>query len=209
MDLLKKCESTNEKIISKIMMTLGTEYMRDENSTARIRYTISFLLVELEKFILLLCVFYIFHQLKFFLIAFFTLMSLRVFMGGLHRETVFGCVTHTILMFAIILLSASYIKINVMGEYIVFVVGVFLIWITTPLHSEKRIKYNSSQKMTFKIKALSVMVALALLIRDVSLDNKKVMMSTILVQFLEVGLLYFINKRKEVKTNENIKRKIK
>lgn len=209
MSLLKKCENTNEKVISKILDALKTEHLRDENSTERIRYTISFLLIETEKFLLLFLFFGVFHQLKGFLIAFFTLMSLRVFMGGLHRETILGCVTHTILMFTIILLFASYINVNVIGEYIIFLLAIVLIWITTPLHSEKRITYTSLQKKTFKTKALTVLVILALLIRNVSITVRSIMLCTILVQLLEVGLVYLINTRKRGEENESIKRKTK
>ena len=194
MNLIKKCECTNEKITSKILHILNTTHSRDETSIARITYTISFLLTELEKFLFLIMLFALFHKLTEFFIMFFTLIPFRVFMGGLHRKTIFGCVSHTILMFSAILLAASYINVNIIGETILFTLAIILIWLTTPIYSEKRIKYSLLQKKNFKLKALTVLVIFSQLLRRVSAYVRNIMMCTIILQLLEVGLVYLIKK---------------
>ena len=104
---------------------------------------------ETEKLILLFLIFVLMNHGKEFMVAFLTLVSLRCFTGGTHRESMLGCFLQSVCIFEVIIVS-SHLFWNEYEWWILTVIELILIVIFVPIQSPKRMNYNFKQKKKLK-----------------------------------------------------------
>lgn len=150
-------QAVNDRIARRVMALLETEKRQDENTAAKVRYALLVFLDEGEKFVLLSLLFGFFYDLGRFYLAFLALGSLRIFMGGSHRQTKLGCLLSSLVSFTWILgLSEFYtVPVQAMGGLAVLLVLEIIYW--APLASPQQLHYGSSQKNKLKKRALMAM----------------------------------------------------
>ena len=117
-------------------------------------YGLLSILSEGEKILLLLLIFSFMHLSIAFIGSFLILISIRIFAGGSHRNTMTGCFLQSlVIMGGIIFLSN---QINAM-PWILCVVAVGLgavIMKKAPIVSKKRGSYSEKRKIVFRKRAL-------------------------------------------------------
>lgn len=184
----------NEKITVRLLYVLSTEEICDEKKAQKVKYALQVILNESEKFILLLFLFFATHHLEQFLVAFFSLCSLRIYIGGMHCKTVFGCFSFSFFSFGFILLMAHTVCMVLVARYIVYLSILFWIWYSAPISSPERPIYTKEQCLIFKGKALTVLVMLCLIGQAVSNQVENLILWAIAYQSLEAGFVT-INKK--------------
>jgi accessory gene regulator B len=193
----------NNKLLEHCLQLLDTRKSRNSVLIEKVTYALMIMITEIEKTVLTVFVFCIMGWEQEFATAFVTLVSLRIFMGGFHCKTTLGCLLMTIITFAIILTCARYIILPYVVCEVVWFIVLGLIWKTTPIQSEKRVRYNNSQCLKFKLKALTVVLVLSRVLTVLSEENRNIVLFVLLYQCAEVGIVGFIQKyaRKEEKTH--------
>ena len=192
MDFFSLWDRGNQIIISSIMAKLNVD-KNDERKCALIQYSLSCLLNEMQKVIILAVFFIIRGSCMDFFVAFVTITSLRVFLGGSHRKTILGCWIQSFLTFEEIIILSSILSVDIYFQCIIVSLGLLLIWKKLPLISEKRMNYGEMQRMKFKMKALSAIVIWLLVIDFVPGDIRNIILWAMCIQFLE-NLIVVIQK---------------
>lgn len=198
-------DEVNKKLTEKVLNWLTLE----SNSEQRIRigYSIQVLLTEMEKLLFVLLFFVGFRLFweAFFILA--TIMSLRPFVGGMHRKTTLGCILQTFLTIStIIFLSKNFWLYGEMHFFIIFA-GIVVIWRIAPLPSENRIPYTEIQKKNFQLKAMTALVLLVLLGECIHTSVANLLYWSVALQLLEVILESYMTRRREEGPDGNFKRK--
>ena len=191
-----KWEKINEKFVVWILRILQTKNY-GKNTEQKVRYSLLVLLSEFEKFFCLILLFGLLHRLLEFFILFFTILSLRMFMGGSHRKTMLGCFVWSFLMFMVAMTISEYITMNEIVKYLIHSSLLIEIWASTPISSANRIKYNKVQIVQIKARALTVMLILTWVEGLLPDTYNNLMISGMLVQMLEVAVVYIYQREKE------------
>lgn len=193
-------EQINKKLVNFILYILQVEEHGDRRE--RIIYSILVLLTETEKIFFNLFLFALFGQVKSGVCSILVILSLRIFMGGIHRKTTIGCILQTFLTISFIIICSKRIYFSSIAMYGMFLIYVLLIWCSTPLPSEKRICYSEKQRLTFKLKALTVLVLLIVFVQIVGKCVKNLILWTMAIQLFEVCIVFLGLKRKEGRVHE-------
>lgn len=166
-------DKVNDKLVDKVMKLIRTREVKDEKGVLIVKYALGSIISECEKFIMMLIIFLLCGKCLEFLVVFMALVTLRVFIGGGHRETFLGCFLQSFSIFVVILLLMSYIKIPVMVVLVEYVILFLWIWKVSPIVSPKRPNYSMEQRREFKIKGiivLTIQVVLSMLLQGVILE---------------------------------------
>lgn len=190
-----------DKLVNKILDILGTKKY-GKLMVAKVTYALQVLIGEMEKLILLSIFFGLMGNLNDFIIAFSTLALLRPFTGGMHRTTMLGCFLHTICAFcAIIFLGKNIVISNEVFTFVTLLLMCLIIRFV-PIQSANRIRYNSKQRLRFKVKSLIAVGMIVVVCLYVPLRYCNVMMFVVIVHTSELAFLCLQLYRKEKKSNE-------
>lgn len=190
-------EGLNDKIVDKLLYILETEKHGNENQTAKVKYVLTYIINAAEKMISLLVLFGAIHRLKEFIISSISLVSLRIFMGGMHRKTALGCFLHTFSVFLLLVLAGRVLPIWYPIVWIVFAITAVLIWRFTPLPSENLVSYSKCQCKCFQWKAWSVLVLLAVVVKRMPERDGNYVVWAVIFQSVEVLVVILKNWREE------------
>lgn len=150
------------------------------------RYTICALYSELTKIVILLLFFGIIGKLYEFLFAFFVLMLIRPYSGGIHFNSFMGCLLFTLIFFILITaILPSYSYINNPSIYMaLFPISSLIIYLYSPMPSKHRPITNKKIKKKFKCLAtlFSVAIYIILLLININPTFKAIGLWTIILQ---------------------------
>lgn len=193
-------EQINAKLVKVILDLLYVEKSGDRRE--RIYYSVMVLLTETEKILLNLFLFMCFGQMLSAVCVILVILSLRIFMGGMHRKTTIGCILQTFLTISFIIICSKKVYFTSVAMYGLYLVTVILIWCSTPLPSEKRICYSDNQKVVFKLKAMTVLVCLIVFAQMLGQAVKNLILWAMLIQLLEVYICFICSRKKGGKAHE-------
>lgn len=199
--MTKFWEKHIDKVVGKILDILDTKKY-GELMVAKVTYVLQVLIGETEKIISTCIFFSIMGKLIDFILAFVTLALLRSFTGGMHRTTMLGCFLHTICAFSAIIFLGQNIVISNEVFVIVILLLLYLIIRFVPIQSANRIRYNSKQRLCFKVKSFIAVGMIVLICLYMPLCYCNVMMFAIIVHTSELTFLCLQLYRKEKKNNE-------
>lgn len=192
-------DKVNQCLVSTLIHALEVDENKNSRRYALIQYALSCIINEAEKIAILILVFGLQGQLIRFLIAFFTIASLRIFMGGSHRETILGCFLQSLLTFEAIVLMTNNIVINEAWNYVIYICNLIWIWKNAPIVSSKRASYNELQCMRFKTMAITVLLLLVMLVEIMPDSLANVVLWTMLFQWLESSVVVLQRRKEEQK----------
>lgn len=201
MKILHVLDDINHRMIMTIIRILDVEKTRTETQQELIVYSLSCIINEMEKFVFLTIIFAIQGRLAKFWIAFLGLVSLRIFIGGMHRETTLGCILQSLLSFEAILILNERFSLCAWMQYCVWLVLLTLIWKQAPIVSPKRACYPELKRMRFKAIAITVLLVDFMIVNVVSNTYTNCLSWTIAFQMIESSIVALKN-RKEDKQNE-------
>lgn len=168
----------------------------NESSVKRekVTYFISYSMSEFSKFILWLALCYAIKKTDVFLIIYFCVASLRMFTGGTHKKTMLGC-----FMYSTFVLGCIYVigQVQIIKDFstILYIITLIIIWKCTPIVSKNRIPYSAITKVTFKAKALTVLILLQIIMQTINKNYKTYIIATIIMQDLDIILQVILQKK--------------
>jgi len=196
MECLKIIDCMNTRIIRTMQRILKLDQESDQG--IRVGYSMEVILTEIEKLTCTLVVFACIGFIKEAFISLSVIMSIRFFMGGIHRKTIMGCILHTFLTeFTIIILSKNFSILNHVVIVLLFLLGIVEIWKTTPIKSEKSITYTEKQQLKFKLKAMTALLVLAIVVPFVDKVTANLIYWSVGMQLFEVIYVVASARRKE------------
>ena len=177
----------NDFFILKIITYLGT-YKKSEETQQKIKYILSVILGEIEKFILLLMIFILCGRGMEYLVVMTTIGSIRSFLGGGHRKTTEGCIAFSFTIIAIVLTISNYC--NMIGRLKegVYLIIIILLIKRAPVITNGGINYTYKKRIEFKFKGMTVLMILSRIIDNVPKEWGDLMVASLLVQGIEVGI---------------------
>ena len=151
-------DEINHYMILAIIQMLDVQKTRTEEQQELIKYSLSCIVNEFEKIIFLVIFFTAQNRMTKFLIVFLGVVSLRIFIGGIHRKTTLGCIIQSLLSFETILILDEKFRLTMWMNYCTWIFLLILIWKQAPIVSQQRIHYNELQRMRFKAIAITVLM---------------------------------------------------
>ena len=108
-----------------------------------------------------------------------------------------GCILHTCLTeFTIIILSKNISILNHAVGVLLFLLGIAEIWKTTPIKSEKSITYTEKKQLKFKLKAMTALLVLSIIIQYVDKVTLNLIYWSVGMQLFEVIYVVVSARRK-------------
>ena len=173
----------NLRLVYRIIQILGIEETKDINKYEKIKYALSCILGEVEKFILLFSVFSIVSMQRTFLFIFLVLVSMRVFMGGSHRKTTLGCFFQSFLSFVVMILIDKYYAMTAF-RFFVYIFAIISVVVFAPV--SRQIQFKKSYKRKFKIRAMVVLMFWITISAGLKSSYENKILIVILYQSVEV-----------------------
>ncbi|MBQ9984171.1 MAG: accessory gene regulator B family protein [Lachnospiraceae bacterium] len=200
MKIFNMWDGVNQYFVSTLIHIL--EINKDENQKRYeiVKYVLSYIVNEIGKIMILTLIFLLQGKLFEFVIAFLTIVSLRIFIGGSHRETMLGCFLQSFLTFEAIMLLDKSIIISMPFNYIIYIFILVWIWKKAPLLSGKRARYNELQCMRFKTMAITMLLLLVMAVGIMPDSVANIMLWAMLFQLAELSVTT-IQMRKEETRN--------
>lgn len=178
-------DKVNNIIIKKYISSCGEANDFDKE---RIEYALKILLNESEKILGILVFFICIGQAKAFLISFVVLMSMRIFIGGIHFTTRLRCFSFTTLFFMMVIYMSGYFVLYRVVGVVVGCVAFVNVILFAPLKSKHRILVTEGRRKHLRKCAL-VAVVIWLVFYSVLEENvANLIIWTVIMQQIE--LLY-------------------
>jgi len=111
---------------------------------------------EVTKIIPYYIIFYLFSLQQYYVVVFVFFCPIRLFSGGFHAKTYWGCFFISFVTFWVIIIIGKYISINTITSILVLIISVLLVCSFSPVDNiNKRIK---SKERRNKLKNFSVTI---------------------------------------------------
>ena len=128
-----------------------------------LRYGLRCFLGDFVKVIMLGVLFGIAGCLYEFILVCMVLVILRTLCGGTHRETMQGCFLQSLIIILLIIICGKNIVIPKEWLFEVYGTLIIMMMVITPVISQKRMRYTRVQCIKFKIRAMLVLIGMAVL----------------------------------------------
>ncbi len=164
----KVLDTIQEKCVAKIMKHLCKD-TQDAERWEVLVYGLKCFVGEGIKIAFLLLIFGLAGVFWEFIFAFISLLAVRRFIGGSHRETATGCFIQSLLVFTLIVVLGKWLIIPMIGVCVLFAVTLLWVWLKGPVVSKKRGGYTRKHFLQFKIKAtvtLTVIFAIGIFVHN-------------------------------------------
>lgn len=189
MKILQILDDINHCMILRVVQMLDVEKTRTKEQQESIIYALSCIINEIEKIVFLTTFFVIQGRMIKFCVAFLGLVSLRIFIGGIHRKTTLGCLIQSFLSFETILILDERFQLSIWMNCCVWIFLIMLIWKQAPIVSKNRVHYSELQRMRFKAIAITVLLVDFMIISILSNTYTNCLSWTIAFQMLESGVV--------------------
>ena len=192
-------------MIKSVTNKIGSYFSADLNLSeideVKLKYSLEIILTDLSKFIILLLFFSLIGKPTFFILTFPFLSLLRLFTGGLHFKTYFGCLSFSFAFFLIIFFCSIYIHLDDIDIVLILLFSLITIYTVAPIPSKSRPKYNSKKLLKFKSLAILI-VLLSVLIFYLTHKSPFLVSQIWVMLFGSIQLLI----SKEVTKDEDVKK---
>lgn len=174
----------------KISYKLANQICGETNEI--VRYGINVLINGLEKMTILILIFYLLGYIKTFIISACIMCILRIWMGGTHRNSIFGCLMQSFIIFLMINIICNHINPESLEITISMISIISLVICYCPIINSKRGLYNERIKTKFKIKSI-ICILLINLVAFYCNSYENVVVTCELVEILDVVFAKIIN----------------
>ena len=156
----------------------------------KMEYGLTCFFDEVTKFIPYFIIFWIFSLQKYYVIALIFFCPIRLFSGGYHAKTYWGCFFISFFVFWIIVISGKYSIINSIVVISLLIISFILICIFSPVDNiNKRIK---SEKRRKNLKYSSILITLFLVIACYFIPNK--FLNTAAISIVSATIMMMVGK---------------
>jgi accessory gene regulator B len=145
---------------------------------------------EITKFVPYFIIFWMLSLHKYFLISILFFCPIRLFSGGYHAKTYWGCFFISFIIFASIILFGKYIILNSISKILLLGISLILIWIFSPVDNvNKRIKSSQRRLMLNRV---SVVITICLCILCYIIPNE--FTATAVISIFSASVMMIIGK---------------
>lgn len=139
-----------KKISLKVCSYFQNQFQLNELEVIKFDYSLTVIINELSKFLIMLLFFALFNQVKLFLYIILALTSIRSYTGGLHFNTYLSCLTFSLIFFIFTAVSSLFIVLNtfVLTSIITFILIVLIF--VPPIPAKSRSNYSKRKLLYFK-----------------------------------------------------------
>lgn len=155
-------EKVNSVMKCWLAKKLMSHYTQNELKRCKIEYSIELILTNMEKILVLLLVFGIGGKLEPFLCVFTVLIFTRMFLGGLHMKTYWGCLFFSVFYFFIAVMIGGNIAFPLEVKCLLFLVSIGMMFKFAPLPAVHNPHYSNKQKKGIKLKGVICLVIIFL-----------------------------------------------
>ncbi|WPC40131.1 accessory gene regulator B family protein [Clostridium sp. JS66] len=156
----------------------------------KMEYGLVCIFSEITKIIPYFIIFYFFSLEKYYIVTIIFFCPVRIFSGGYHAKTYWGCLFITFVIFALIIIISKYSAFNIIILILLLIISFILICIFSPVDNiNKRIK---SKERRLKLKHCSIITALFLSILCYFIPHK--FLSTAIISIASATILMMIGK---------------
>ena len=143
------------KLVSCLVKKISeTNSQFTELELKKMEYGLVCLFDEVTKIIPYYIIFYLFSLQQYYIVVFVFFCPIRLFSGGFHAETYWGCFFISFVTFCVIIIIGKYMTINIITSILILIISVLLIYFFSPVDNiNKRIKSKERRK---KLKYFSV-----------------------------------------------------
>ncbi|MDF2505986.1 accessory gene regulator B family protein [Clostridium sp.] len=152
---------------------------------------------EITKFIPYFIIFWIFSLQKYYIVTLIFFCPIRLFSGGYHAKTYWGCFFISFIVFFIIIISGKYLVINSALILSLLIISFIAICIFSPVDNiNKRIK---SKERKMKLKYYSILIILILIIACYFIPNN--FLNTAVISIVSATIMMMIGKINNINGN--------
>lgn len=175
------------EFITKRYLQIAQKYrMLETEECEKITYVLKSILGEIEKTFMLLILFSFIGEFSFWFIGSICIVSIRIFLGGTHKKTYWGCFAFSCFFF-----QSAYVlsqKISFHEYFILFlwIMYVFFILLFAPLLSDKKPKFKTTTRKKLKLISFVVVSAWVIFCLNCSNDLGNYIVWLLLLQMLEI-----------------------
>lgn len=156
----------------------------------KMEYGLTCFFDEITKFIPYFIIFWIFSLQKYYIVALIFFCPIRLFSGGYHARTYWGCFFISFVVFLIIIVSGKYLIINSAIILSLLIISFIFICIFSPVDNiNKKIK---SKERKMKLKYSSILITLLLIIACYFVPNK--FLNTAVISIVSATIMMMIGK---------------
>jgi len=149
------------KVIQNLVRKIGiTNPQFTEIELKKMEYGLICAFSDVTKFVTYFVIFYFLKLQLYFIVAAIFLSSIRLFLGGYHAETYWGCFSLSFTIYLVIILLGKYIVYNSIIVMMLVIISITLVFLFAPVDNiNKRIK---SEKRRKKLKYYSIIIVFIL-----------------------------------------------
>jgi len=156
----------------------------------KMEYGLTGILGEISKFIPYYIVFRLLSLQKYYIVVLIFFCPIRLFTGGYHAKTYWGCFFITFVIFSLIIVIGKYILFNTITLILSLIISFILVCIYSPVDNvNKRIK---SKEYRMKLKYFSIIITFSLSILCYLLPYK--FLPTAVISIISDTILMMIGK---------------
>ncbi|MCH3963939.1 MAG: accessory gene regulator B family protein [Clostridium sp.] len=145
---------------------------------------------EITKLVPYFIIFWIFSVQDYYLIALLFFCPIRLFSGGYHAKTYWGCFCISFIVFLSIITLGRYLSINIVVLILLLTISFVLICIFSPVDNiNKKIK---SEKRKVLLNHLSILAALSLIVACYFIPDK--FLNTAVISILSSTIMMMLGK---------------
>ncbi len=139
------------------------KYFRDEFNLSEIdgiklKYSLELIINEVSKFFILLVMFSILGKRNDFIYSALSLFIIRLFTGGLHFKTYYGCLIFSAFFFCTSIFLKTCIFLNFETAIILFVFSLLITIVFAPISGKSRPDYPYKKKLQFKLSGIMLIL---------------------------------------------------
>ncbi|AFS77743.1 AgrB-like protein [Gottschalkia acidurici 9a] len=142
-------------IVDKFHKYCENEFNLSELDSAKLKYSLQLITGNLSKLLILFFLFSVLGYRKDFIYSFLSLLSIRIFTGGLHLKTYTGCLIFSAFFFCISIFLKNNIALNHSIVTILFILSILITITMAPVCGKSRPDYSYAKRMQFKITGIS------------------------------------------------------
>lgn len=166
----------------------------------KMEYGLTCLLDEFTKLIPYLIIFWFFSLQKYYLVTLMFFCPIRLFAGGYHAKTYWGCFFISFAIFSSIIAAGKYISFNIVILTLLMLVSFILICIYSPVDNiNKRIK---SKEYKRKLKHFSIIITFVLSMLCYFLPYK--LLPTAALSIISATILMMVGKIDNIKNHNTV-----
>ncbi len=138
-------------LIKKLHKYFKNKFNLSEPDSIKVKYSLEIIIGDLSKFIILFILFLMLGKINDFIYSTLTLLTIRLFTGGLHFSTYKGCIIFSSIFFYTSIFLKNYVVLNKFILITLFAFSILTVITLAPICGNSRPDYSYKKIRQFKL----------------------------------------------------------